>query len=90
MDLLIQKYASKTYFYISRRFVYKVKKALEKSHKFNIPFIIYETERDQTSMRKIEGKNKKFDLKGSYMSSMNENLDVFIEVKDYSFQGKFK
>ncbi len=73
---------------IGRKFVYYVKEKLEKTNRFNIPFIVYEANSDQTSVIKINGNKKIFDLKGAYKSLNDENLNVFIEIKDYSYQGK--
>lgn len=47
---------------IGRKFAYYIKGMLEKTNRFNIPFIVYEANSDQTSMIKINGDRKIFDL----------------------------
>lgn len=71
---------------IGRLFAYKIKDVLETTGKFNIPFVSYEAVSEQTTMETFDGGKKQYDLKGSYISSNEENFDVFIEAKDYSRQ----
>lgn len=71
---------------IGRQFAYKIKDVLERTGKFIIPFVCYEAASEQTSMETCEGEKKQYDLRGSYISSDEENFDVFIEAKDYSNQ----
>ncbi len=75
---------------IGRKFAYKIKDVLERTGKFSIPFVSYEATSEQTSMETFEGEKKQYDLKGSHISSNEENFDVFIESKDDSNTSRLK